>query len=143
MGITVFFFLEQGTTRQKFQFDTPGIYSIGRGEDCSLTIPKKQDNSLSRLHCQIILTASEVFLRDAGSSNGTYVNDKAVQDGSRFLDSHDLNETDIKLNDGDTVRLGNCIFQIKLFDGDPSDQEEIPTLTTTEKGTIILPAIQG
>ena len=144
MSVTAFFFLEQGSSRQKFQFDTPGVYSVGRGKDCSLIIPKKQDKSLSRLHCRIILTASEVFLRDAGSINGTFVNGVILEDGTKYSDSNDFNDSDVKLYDGDSVKLGNALFQIKIHDSEkpPQTSSEIPTLTTTEKGTIILPAIR-
>ena len=138
MNFTVCFFLEQGQSKQRFEFNTPGIYSIGRGKDCSLTIPQKQGNSLSRMHCQIILTSSEVFLRDAGSINGTFVNDRVLADGSQYLSSNDYNATDVKIHDGDKVKLGNYIFQIKI-----REEENIPILTTTDKGTIILPAIRG
>lgn len=141
MGFTVILFHQQKPLNQKYQFDTPGIYTIGRGKDCSLTIPKTVDNSLSRQHCQIVLKDTEVFVRDAGSSNGTYLNDKILPDGIAHLDLNDYYETtDSFLYDGDTIVLSNSIFQVKIL-GDDQNCEDIPQLTTTENGTVLLPAI--
>lgn len=143
MSFTVILFHQQKPLNQKYQFDVPGIYTVGRGKNCSLCIPKKVDNSLSRQHCQIILKDSEVFVRDAGSSNGTNVNDKDLPDGSLNLDKNEYFETtDSYIHDGDTLMLGNSVFQIKVIGG-TIDDEDIPQLTTTKNGTVLLPAIQG
>jgi len=49
----------------------PGVNSIGRspGNDHQI-----DDPSVSGSHCQIVVTDSEVSLKDLGSTNGTYVN---------------------------------------------------------------------
>lgn len=143
MGLTVILFHQQKPLNQKYQFDTSGIYTIGREIDCSLTIPKTVNNSLSRHHCQIVLKNKEVFVRDAGSSNGTNINGTKLTDGTAHLDSNEYYEaTDMHIHDGDTLMLGNDVFQIKIFSA-TADDEDIPQLTTTKAGTIILPSISG
>lgn len=48
---------------------------IGRSADCNLKIASSQ---VSRRHCQIIVSDAAVRVRDLGSSNGTFLNGKAV-----------------------------------------------------------------
>ncbi|MGN0891304.1 MAG: FHA domain-containing protein, partial [Candidatus Spyradenecus sp.] len=48
-----------------------GAYLVGRGLDCPLHL---EDGSVSELHAKLILTPSEVWIEDLGSSNGTMVN---------------------------------------------------------------------
>lgn len=48
---------------------------IGRGNDCNLKIASSQ---VSRRHCRIVVTDSEVHIRDLGSANGTLVNGKPL-----------------------------------------------------------------
>jgi diguanylate cyclase (GGDEF)-like protein len=68
---------------------------LGRGEDCDIRL---QDNSVSRRHARVEPTSEGFFVRDQGSTNGTFVNDHQ-------LDSPWL------LQDGDYLRVGNCIYR--------------------------------
>jgi hypothetical protein len=69
-------------------------YTIGRGDNCKIKITLAEVNetilqSVSREHCRIVRTASEVYLEDH-SSNGTYVNfEKIGKDNKRILKNHD------------------------------------------------------
>ena len=45
--------------------------SIGRGDTCEIVL--ELDN-VSRRHCSLLLKPDGVFLRDNGSTNGTYLN---------------------------------------------------------------------
>lgn len=141
MSIKIILFLEQGNEEHKYQFDQPGIYTIGRGKDCSLILAETTDKSLSRQHCQIVLKNDEVFIRDAGSSNGTFVNGKKLPDGTVNLGSDICHDTDVYLINGDVFNLGNNVFQIYIVVD--SEDENIPKLKTTKNGTIILPAIES
>ena len=49
---------------------------------------------VSRKHAEIVETEGEYYLRDLKSTNGTFVNDKRLEDG------------DYLLKDGDSIRLG-------------------------------------
>ncbi len=54
-----------------------GRIEIGRGSECGLVLDEPE---MSRRHAMIEVTASEIFLRDLGSANGTYVNGVQVRD---------------------------------------------------------------
>jgi pSer/pThr/pTyr-binding forkhead associated (FHA) protein len=147
------FFLINRPPPQKYVFDTLGLYSIGRGKECCLRITKEQDTSVSRLHCQILLTASAVYIRDTGSSNGTYVNEQALENGSHSLDSSQVGTADIKITTGDIIKVGNSIFQVEIKLETPDNSqptealsekhEATPPLPVSNKGTIILPAAES
>ncbi|HJZ57486.1 MAG TPA: GGDEF domain-containing protein [Gemmataceae bacterium] len=68
---------------------------LGRSEDCDIRI---QDNSVSRKHARIEPSPDGYFVNDQQSTNGTFVNDKQL-DNSWLL------------QDGDYVRVGNCIYR--------------------------------
>ncbi|MHB1424476.1 MAG: diguanylate cyclase, partial [Gemmataceae bacterium] len=72
--------------------ETPVV--LGRGNDCDIRI---NDNSVSRRHARIQAGADGYYAVDLQSTNGTFVNDKAV--------------SMCKLNDGDYLRVGNCIYR--------------------------------
>src|SRR5947209_5881233 len=67
---------------------------VGRGEDCTIQI---HDHSVSRRHARIEHGPDGYYVHDLQSTNGTFVNDRPV--------------TDAVLNDGDYLRVGNCIFR--------------------------------
>lgn len=77
------------------------VQLIGRQTDCQIRIPSA---SVSRHHCEIIVSDSSVQVRDLGSSNGTYVNKQRV------------NQTD--LNAGDLISVGGLVFVVRI-DGKP------------------------
>ncbi len=74
---------------------------IGRGEDCALRIPLL---SISRRHCELIRTERALAVRDLASSNGTYVNNRRV------------NEKELKA--GDRISVGPVVFTVQI-DGQP------------------------
>ncbi len=55
----------------------PGRLVIGRGNEADLNLDEPE---MSRRHAQIEVTAEGIYLRDLGSSNGTYVNGVQVRD---------------------------------------------------------------
>ena len=75
--------------------------NIGRGEGCEIVL--ELDN-VSRRHCSLLLRADGVFLRDNGSTNGTYLNNVEVR-----------GET--PLRSGDLIKVGSAIFKF-LFGGE-------------------------
>lgn len=68
---------------------------LGRGEDCDIRL---QDHSVSRRHARIESTPEGFFVCDQQSTNGTFVNDKQL-------------DTSWLLQDGDYLRIGNCIYR--------------------------------
>lgn len=77
--------------------------SIGRGERCRVRIPLA---AISRHHCDLALEDDELVVRDAGSSNGTYVNGERVQER--------------ELIPGDLLAIGPVVFVVRI-DGHPRD----------------------
>ena len=68
--------------------ETP--FTMGRGSDCSLPVP---DDQASRFHCQIEREGAVYFLKDLGSTNGTFLN------GVRVVSS--------RLHAGDQIQVGS------------------------------------
>jgi pSer/pThr/pTyr-binding forkhead associated (FHA) protein len=87
---------------------------IGRGENCDVQIPLE---NVSRRHCEISFTGQEVKVKDLASSNGTYVNNKRV------------NETALKA--GDRLVVGPVVFTVQI-DGRPGAIK--PQKTRGERG---------
>lgn len=76
---------------------------IGRQTDCQIRIPL---DAVSRQHCAVHFEGGKLSIRDLGSSNGTYVNRRRV------------NQTD--LGAGDVVAVGPCVFVVRV-DGKPEN----------------------
>jgi diguanylate cyclase (GGDEF)-like protein len=75
--------------------------TLGRGDNCEIVL--ELDN-VSRRHCSLILKPDGVFLRDSGSTNGTYLNNVEVRG-------------DTPLRSGDLIKVGSAIFKF-LFGGE-------------------------
>ncbi len=58
-----------------------GAYVIGRGAACALRL---DDGSVSELHAKLILTPSDAWIEDLGSSNGTVVNSRPITETFRL-----------------------------------------------------------
>lgn len=100
-------FKENGE-RKDFQLESETTI-VGRKEDCDLRIPLAE---VSRRHAQVTMRGRKVTLRDLGSANGTYVNNKRV------------NEVDLRA--GDHVVVGPVVFTVQI-DGQPSDVRPVKT----------------
>jgi pSer/pThr/pTyr-binding forkhead associated (FHA) protein/tetratricopeptide (TPR) repeat protein len=77
------------------EFDLPvgGTLTLGRSEKADIVLPEP---AASRLHADVGETAGSYWIRDRGSSNGTWVNGRRVRE--KVLD------------DGDRVRIGSVEF---------------------------------
>jgi predicted component of type VI protein secretion system len=73
-------------------------FMIGRAEECHL---RPQSDLISRHQCAIIAEDSQVFVRDIGSKNGTFVNNERIR-----------GEHPVK--NGDRLRVGPLEFEIVL-----------------------------
>lgn len=72
---------------------------IGRGKKCSIVIP---DKFLSSKNTRIFKNSGKFYLEDLESTNGTYLNGKA------------LGNSAVELLDGDKIRLGRITFLFVL-----------------------------
>jgi len=86
---------------QKFSIDEPMLCIIGREFDCNLRI---DSSSMSRHHCVLEVKPPYVFIKDLGSTNGSFVNERKLND---FDDATELHH-------GDKVRLGDNSISVTL-----------------------------
>src|SRR4051812_49990958 len=62
-----------------------GVTTVGRHDDCQLRIKSSQ---VSRKHCELFEKKGLLLVKDLGSSNGTFVNGKRIQE-QRVLEPGD------------------------------------------------------
>lgn len=91
-------------TGRTFTFDQHDTFMIGRSEDAQFCLP--QDRFFSRHHCLIEIAPPQAFLRDLGSTNGTFVN------GLRIDTAH--------LKSGDRIQGGETVLEVEVT-SDPSE----------------------
>ncbi len=91
-----------------FTFEQHDTFLIGRSEDSHFCLP--QDRFFSRHHCILEIAPPQIFLRDLGSTNGTFVN------GIRVETAH--------LKNGDRIQGGETVLEVEIstdaFNAHPS-----------------------
>ena len=92
-------------TGRDFTFDQHDTFMIGRSEDAQFCLP--QDRFFSRHHCILEIAPPQCFLRDLGSTNGTFVN------GIRVETAH--------LKHGDRIQGGETVLEVEVT----ADQSEL------------------
>ncbi|MFV0389987.1 MAG: protein kinase domain-containing protein [Pyrinomonadaceae bacterium] len=109
-------------TGRTFTFDQHDTFLIGRSETANFCLP--EDRFFSRNHCLIEIAPPQIFLRDLGSTNGTFVN------GLRVEATH--------LRHGDRIQGGETVLEAELVgDDEPAFgghgvQKTIPSVITVE-----------
>ncbi len=81
---------------------TEGKTTVGRDPRNNIVI---NEPSVSADHCDILVNGNEVIVREHGSSNGTWVNNRRI-------------EGQAELKHGQTVRFGNISARLKLDDSE-------------------------
>jgi diguanylate cyclase (GGDEF)-like protein len=79
---------------RRYTLSSSAATLIGRGSDCAIHI---DDHSVSRKHARVDPLPDGYCAVDLGSTNGTFVNDQPVSQQ--------------RLEDGDYLRVGNCIYR--------------------------------
>ncbi|MEA5623171.1 protein kinase domain-containing protein [Nostoc sp. UHCC 0251] len=103
---------------RQYTFDSRTTCIIGRSEDCNPQLPDDEDHrTISRYHCLLDINPPAIRIRDFGSKNGTYVNDKKI--GQR--EAHQTPEEGAKvkfseydLQDNDEIKLSNTVFVVSI-----------------------------
>jgi eukaryotic-like serine/threonine-protein kinase len=85
-------------TGRDFTFDQHDTFMIGRSEDSQFCLP--HDRFFSRHHCLLEIAPPQAFLRDLGSTNGTFVN------GIRVETAH--------LKHGDRIQGGETVLEVEV-----------------------------
>ena len=101
MEVNLVYYRRDGQ-RRDFSLDKP-VCVLGRRQDCDLQIPLM---GISRQHCQLSVQGAKVFVKDMGSSNGTFVNGKRVEQQ--------------ELAAGDKLQVGLVLFTVQV-DGQPAE----------------------
>lgn len=91
---------------------------IGRGKDVTLTLPHAL---VSRKHTEIFAQDGWLFVKDLGSLNGTYVNNRRIKEAQKLLPNH-------------LLTLGNVTFRA-VYEA-PVTEAEKPTGERNEDETI-------
>src|SRR5260370_13254411 len=73
-------------------------FVIGRDPQCHL---RPASPMISKRHCAVLQRDGKAFLRDFGSTNGTFVNDKQVTG-------------EVELNNDDRLKVGPLLFTVKM-----------------------------
>ena len=92
-------------TGRTFTFDQHDTFMIGRSEDSHFCLP--HDRFFSRHHCIVEIAPPQAFLRDLGSTNGTFVNGLRVE--STYL------------KHGDRIQGGETVLEVGVI-GDYDSQ---------------------
>lgn len=73
-------------------------FVIGRDAQCQL---RPASSAISKRHCAVLVRGSKVFVRDFGSTNGTFVNGELVQG-------------EVELHNADQLKVGPLEFTVGL-----------------------------
>ncbi len=90
-----------------FVFSQHDTFLIGRTHDAHLCLP--DDRFFSRNHCLIEIDPPRCFLRDLGSTNGTFVNGRRV--------------TEAFLSHGDRIQGGETVLLVEVNASAPTTDE--------------------
>jgi pSer/pThr/pTyr-binding forkhead associated (FHA) protein len=90
--------LSQGKASGKVIPITLSQFLIGRDPECQL---RPVSPVISKRHCAILVKGGKVFLRDFGSTNGTFVNDEPVK-------------TQRQLRHNDILKIGPLLFRVQI-----------------------------
>ena len=114
--------LEGPYNGREFTFDQHDTFLIGRSDSAHLFLPN--DKFFSRHHCLLEIAPPRCFLRDLGSTNGTFVNGQRVTEV--FLNSGDRIQGAVPLVDGTTFRLGSEPVRFELAAHEPPTKTAAP-----------------
>ncbi|HYX30667.1 MAG TPA: protein kinase [Pyrinomonadaceae bacterium] len=98
---------------REFTFDHHDTFLIGRSDNAHLYLP--DDRFFSRHHCLLEIAPPRCFLRDLGSTNGTFVNGQKV--------------SEVFLRNGDRIQGGQTVLEVQVIsDAETAKAGETPTL---------------
>src|ERR1043166_4530771 len=90
--------LEGPYAGREFIFDQHDTFLIGRSDAALLYLP--DDKFFSRHHCLLEIAPPRCFLRDLGSTNGTFVNGQRV--------------SEVFLQSGDLIQGGETVLEVQV-----------------------------
>jgi eukaryotic-like serine/threonine-protein kinase len=103
-----------------FTFNQHDTFLIGRSESAHFCLPN--DKYFSRNHCLLEIAPPQIFLRDLGSTNGTFVN------GSRTESAY--------LKNGDKIQGGETVINVEVFTEHSSPSQPLTTKSVPSVVTV-------
>ncbi|MFM9904256.1 MAG: protein kinase domain-containing protein [Pyrinomonadaceae bacterium] len=103
-------------TGRTFTFDQHDTFMIGRSEDAQFCLP--QDRFFSRHHCILEIAPPQAFIRDLGSTNGTFVNGMRVD--TAYLKS------------GDRIQGGETVLEVEVSSGQDDFDATLNNASSTD-----------
>ncbi len=104
-----------------FSFTQHDTFLIGRNPDAHLCLP--EDRYFSRNHCLLEMNPPYSHVRDLGSTNGTFVNGRRVQEAY--------------LNNGDRIQWGETILVVEVT----TESHDLLSETTLDAGVPMRPVL--
>jgi len=108
-------------TGRVFTFEQHETFMIGRSEDSHFCLP--QDRYFSRHHCILEIAPPQCFLRDLGSTNGTFVNGIRVE--TCYLKS------------GDRIQGGETVLEVEVS----TENADLPSFNNEQIGSQTMPSL--
>lgn len=106
-----FIIITSGTLAGEYHILTEGTaHTIGRASSVEWRI---DDERVSRYHCVLWVNHGEVYIRDLGSRNGTYINGEQLAPGD-MTDISTPRADDYPWRPGEELRIGDLMFQLVL-----------------------------
>jgi predicted component of type VI protein secretion system len=90
-------------------------FVIGRDQQCHL---RPASPMISKRHCALLQRDGKAFLRDFGSTNGSFVNDEPVKG-------------EVELKNEDRLKIGPLLFTVRLDAAAPVNRPTPPPATRT------------
>jgi pSer/pThr/pTyr-binding forkhead associated (FHA) protein len=128
MAATVRLTVLSGAHRgSRFCFRGGCVTTLGRAPSCEIHLAgTERDQLISRQHCQFHLDGPNVHVCDLGSSNGTFLNGKQVEQAGAVPTKPCKEGSCIAAAcDGDIITVGGTTLQVHIIDcqghggGDP------------------------
>jgi pSer/pThr/pTyr-binding forkhead associated (FHA) protein len=107
--------LEGPRQGRSFVFDRHDTFIVGRSRFVHCPVP--EDTALSRDHFLIEINPPRCEIRDLGSTNGTYVNERRVDRA--------------RLNSGDRIAAGQSIFRVRVETASKTSEMDTVSRTLT------------
>jgi pSer/pThr/pTyr-binding forkhead associated (FHA) protein len=96
-------------------------FVVGRDPQCHL---RPASPMISKRHCAVLQREGRAFIRDFGSTNGTFVNNEPVKG-------------EIELHHGDQLKIGPLIFEVRLEASTPVNRPTPPPPTKPATQTAV------
>ncbi len=88
-------------------------FVVGRDPQCHL---RPASPMISKRHCAVLQREGKAFIRDFGSTNGTFVNDEPVKG-------------ELELHPGDHLKIGPLLFEVRIEASAPVNRPTPPPPT--------------